>query len=359
MSHIAEGAQSPIPAPSPAVDAAVAAAARTVRPVDRAAELGISEGELVARQEAGSAVRLKMPAADIIRRMPGLGEVMVLTRNHACVHEKDGVFDHVDLGKMMGVVLNHDIDLRIFLNHWVSGFAVSRTMDDGSVRRSLQFFDGAGVAVFKLFARPATDMNAFDRLVSDFTDEGAEPLVVQPAAPAAADLADAEIDVAALTDGWSKLQDVHDFFALLKKLKVGRRQAMRLVGAPWSREVPVDAVRGVLEQAAAREVPIMCFVGNKGCIQIHSGPVKNIKVMGPWLNVLDKGFNLHLREDKIAQAFVTLKPQKDSAVHSLELFDEAGELIAQFFGERKPGQPELENWRALIGEVPGKEASAR
>jgi putative hemin transport protein len=349
MTSIAEGAQSPAPAPSAA---AIAAAARTVRPVDRAAELGISEGELVARQEAGEAVRLKLPAADIIRRMADLGQVMVLTRNHACVHEKDGVFDHVDLGKMMGVVLNYDIDLRIFLNNWVSGFAVSRAMDDGSVRRSLQFFDASGVAVFKLFARPETDMAAFDRLVADFTDADAEPLTVKPAPAPAADLPDSEIDLAALSEGWAGLQDVHDFFALLRKLKVGRRQALRLVGAPWSREVGLGAARQVLELASAGQVPIMCFVGNKGCIQIHSGPVKTIKVMGPWLNVLDKGFNLHLREDKIAQAFITLKPQKDSAVHSLELFDEAGELIAQFFGERKPGQPELESWQQLIAQVP-------
>ncbi len=352
MTNLANGAQSPNPTSGQSPDGAIAAAARIVRPVDRAAELGISEGELVSRQEAGTAVRLQMPAADIIRRMPDLGQVMVLTRNHACVHEKDGVFDHVELGKMMGVVLNYDIDLRIFLNHWVSGFAVSRTMDDGKVRRSLQFFDASGVAVFKLFARPETDMAAFDRLVADFTDANAEPLAVVPAPAPAIDLPDADIDVAALQAGWSTLQDVHDFFALLRKLKVGRRQAMRLVGEPWSREVSIGAVRQVLEQASERQVPIMCFVGNKGCIQIHSGPVKNIKVMGPWLNVLDKGFNLHLREDKIAQAFVTLKPQKDSAVHSLELFDDAGELIAQFFGERKPGQPELENWRTLIGEVP-------
>ncbi|MCG2840495.1 hypothetical protein L6Q21_05820 [Sandaracinobacter sp. RS1-74] len=331
--------------------AALAAAARTVRPVDRAAELGISEGELIARQEAGDAVRLRLPAADIIRRMPELGEVMVLTRNASCVHEKDGRFDHVDLGKVMGVVLNHDIDLRIFLNHWVSGFAVSRRLDDGSVRRSLQFFDASGVAVFKLFARPATDMAAFDRLVADFTDADAGPLSVSPAPVPVADRPDSEIDLEALRDGWAKLQDVHDFFALLKKLKVGREQAMRLVGAPYAREVPADAIRTVLEQASAREVPIMCFVGNRGCIQIHSGPVRNIKVMGPWLNVLDKGFNLHLRTDHIARAFAVWKPQKDSAVHSIELFDAEGELIAQFFGERKPGLPELESWQALVREV--------
>ena len=351
MSNIAEGARPPIPTSAQAADSAIAAAARSVRPVDRAAELGISEAELVARQEAGKATRLKPPAADIIRRMPELGQVMVLTRNPSCVHEKDGVFDHVDLGTTMGVVLNHDIDLRIFLAHWVSGFAVSREMNDGKVRRSLQFFDASGVAVFKLFARPETDMAAFDRIVADFTDENPEPLTVKAAPAPAEDRPDSELDLEALRDGWAKLQDVHDFFALLRKLKVGRLQAMRLVGAPWSREVSSDAIRGVLEQASAREVPIMCFVGNKGCIQIHSGPVKNIKVMGPWLNVLDKGFNLHLREDKIAQAFVTLKPQKDSAVHSLELFDAAGELVAQFFGERKPGVPELESWKALANEV--------
>lgn len=353
MTNIAEGARAPSPTSGPAVDAAIAAAARTVRPVDRAAELGISEGELVARQEAGAAVRLRMPAADIIRRMPELGQVMVLTRNPSCVHEKDGVFDHVDLGKTMGVVLNYDIDLRIFLTHWVSGFAVSRPMDDGSVRRSLQFFDASGVAVFKLFARPGTDMAAFDQLVADFSDLQAAPLTVKAAPAPAKDRPDSEIDLDALREGWSKLQDVHDFFALLRKLKVGRQQAMRLVGAPYSREVPADAIRRVLEQAAERQVPIMCFVGNKGCIQIHSGPVKNIKVMGPWLNVMDKGFNLHLRTDQIAQAFVVWKPQKDSAVHSIELFDSDGELIAQFFGERKPGVPELESWQTLVSEVAG------
>jgi putative hemin transport protein len=43
----------------------------------------------------------------------------------------------------------------------------------------------------------------------------------------------------------------------------------------------------------------MVFVGSPGCIQIHSGPVKNIKVMNEWLNVLDPDFNLHVREDLI------------------------------------------------------------
>ena len=55
----------------------------------------------------------------------------------------------------------------------------------------------------------------------------------------------------------------------------------------------------MLEGAAAAELPVMIFVGNPGCVQIHSGPVRRIEVMGPWLNVLDPRFNLHLREDLI------------------------------------------------------------
>jgi putative hemin transport protein len=79
--------------------------------------------------------------------------------------------------------------------------------------------------------------------------------------------------------------------------------------------------------------------------------------MGPWLNVLDPGFNLHLREDHIASAWVVRKPTSDGLVTSLELFDAQGETIAMFFGERKPGRAELCAWRELIDELVGDTVS--
>jgi len=95
----------------------------------------------------------------------------------------------------------------------------------------------------------------------------------------------------------------------------------------------------------------MVFVGNRGMIQIHTGPVKTIRVMGPWLNVLDPDFNLHLRADLIASAWAVRKPTSDGIVTSLELFDAEGENIAMLFGARKPGTPELEGWRELIAGI--------
>ena len=97
--------------------------------------------------------------------------------------------------------------------------------------------------------------------------------------------------------------------------------------------------------------PIMVFVGNPGMIQIHSGPIKKVVSMGTWINVIDPRFNLHLRTDCIAKAWVVRKPTVDGIVTSVELFDAEGEAIAMFFGERKPGRPEREAWRELVKEL--------
>ena len=73
--------------------------------------------------------------------------------------------------------------------------------------------------------------------------------------------------------------------------------------------------------------------------------------MGSWLNILDPAFNLHLREDHVAQAWLVKKPTTDGIVTSIELFDQHQQPIALFFGKRKPAQPELTSWRNLLQEL--------
>jgi putative hemin transport protein len=74
--------------------------------------------------------------------------------------------------------------------------------------------------------------------------------------------------------------------------------------------------------------------------------------------VLDEDFNLHLREDHVAESWVVKKPTPDGAVTSLELYDAHGGQIAQVFGERKPGVPERDDWRALADGLPEPEIAA-
>ena len=108
----------------------------------------------------------------------------------------------------------------------------------------------------------------------------------------------------------------------------------------------------LMEQAAAREVPIMVFVGNRHCIQIHTGPVHNLRWMDSWFNVLDPDFNLHLQTRGVVELWRVRKPSVDGVITSLEAFDADGELVVQLFGARKPGMAERDDWRELAESLP-------
>jgi len=277
---------------------------------------------------------------------------MALTRNDSCVHEKTGPYLDVSINPGHGLVLGELIDLRIFPSHWRHAFAVLEEQKQG-LRRSIQIFDGTGTAVHKIFQKGKTDAAAFDRLIERWTsDDQSSDFTALAPLPKRRDHADSQIDVAGLRSHWAALQDTHDFFGLLREFDVGRLQALRLAGEDFAYQVRPESLSLALEHAEASETPIMFFVGNPGCIQIHTGPVKNLKRMGPWFNVLDPDFNLHLREDAIASAWAVFKPTRDGIVTALELFDKDGFCFTQLFGARKPGKPELQPWRDIVAKLP-------
>lgn len=331
-------------------------AQRQVRARDAAETLGVSEGALIASligaEGEARAIRLKNAQADIIKDIPALGPVMALTRNDSCVHEKTGPYLDVSINPGHGLVLGELIDLRIFPSHWRHAFAVLEEQKEG-LRRSIQVFDGTGTAVHKIFQKGKTDAAAFDQLIEKWTsDDQSNEFTALAPLPKRRDHADSQIDVSGLRAHWKALQDTHDFFGLLREFDVGRLQALRLAGEEFAYQVKPESLSLALEHAQADGTPIMVFVGNPGCIQIHTGEVKNLKRMGPWFNVLDPDFNLHLREDAIASAWAVFKPTRDGIVTALELFDKDGFCFTQLFGARKPGKPELQPWRDIVAKLP-------
>ncbi len=329
---------------------------RKMRHRDAAQALGVSECEAVASAVGQGApmscVRLAGPWPALFEQMPRLGPVLALTRNDSTVHEKTGRFENMSHEGQVGLALGPDIDLRIFYMHWAHGYALSEETAHG-VQRSLQFFDAHGVAIHKVFLREGSDAAAWSALVAGHADINQRPGErVRPGSVPAAPAADDEVDLLAFHEAWRAMTDTHEFFPLLRRFKLARTQALRLAPTDFAHRVNEGGARLLLQEAARSGTPIMCFVGNPGMIQIHTGPVCKVEVTGPWLNVLDPGFNLHLREDAIAAAWVVKKPTSDGHVTSLELFDTAGNTMAMFFGERKPGVPELAAWRALVHWLP-------
>ncbi|MBC3787197.1 hemin-degrading factor [Spirosoma utsteinense] len=318
-----------------------------VRIRDAARQLGVSEAELLVTGVGETVVRLAGDFRELLREVPTLGYVMALTRNDVLVHERKGVYEKVSLSNHMGLVLGPDIDLRLFMQRWQWGFAVNE-----NDRRSLQFFDAQGEAIHKIYLTEQSEGVAYQTLVTKFrADDQSEQLTVDAPVGKSDDTADAAIDVAGFQAGWLAMQDTHEFFGLLRQYGVGRQQGLRLAPEGHARLLSLDVLKQVFATAADRDVSIMVFVSNAGCIQIHTGPVKKLVQMGPWYNVLDPAFNLHLNETLVGQVWLTKKPTADGLVTALELFDRNGQNVALVFGERKPGKPELESWRAVIADA--------
>ncbi len=320
-----------------------------LRRLEVAQALACSEAELIDAQLDCRRLRLNRQFPQLIERLHRLGYIMTLTRNEAAVHERKGRYPHAHIHRPMGLVIADDrkIDLRIILTRWRLGFAVAEPVRDG-VRYSLQFFDARGVAIQKIFLQPDSEFDAYLELIRHFrADDQSSPLLLEPIPAADGLTQNTRVDALALANDWKNMTDVHQFFGMLKKHGVSRQQAFRLVGPAWAQAVDPARITDLLSQAAQQALPIMCFVGNRGNIQIHSGPIRTVKPLGPWLNILDPEFNLHLQMDKVAAAWLVRKPSRDGMITSLELYLENGDTAAQFFGVRTEGKPENPAWRHL------------
>lgn len=297
-----------------------------------AAELGVSELELLLASD-GEELRLlrtdDLPA--LLAEIAAWGELRTMSRNDHAVIEQTGHYENLQFfGKAMGQTVGQ-IDLRIFARHWAHAVAAMARGPNGP-RGSVQFFDAHGVSIHKVFTE---DMQAFEALCQRWgqaADALASPVIApEPEAPTRPD---SEVDVAALRADWDALKDTHDFISLLKRHDLGRTQALRLAGPERARPVQPAALKQALELVAEASETVMIFVGNRGIVQIFIGSIGRVVETRGWLNVLDPGFDLHVRDGSVADAWVVTKPTRHGPVRSLECYSASGETVLQLFGKR-------------------------
>lgn len=248
------------------------------------------------------------------------------------------IHDHV------GLIVTPDIDLRLFMNDWQFGFAVNE-----NERLSLQFFDQHGDAVHKILFVDQSNVEAYQTLVKKFkAEEQAHDLEIKALKNEVFETDSHELDLKAFREDWINLQNTHEFHGMLRKHKISRTRALQLAPDGYADKISVDTVKQKLQNASLQHTEIMVFTGSPGCIQIHTGQIKKLVETGPWFNVLDPEFNMHLKLDGIDSAWLVKKPTTDGLVHSIEVFDAKGNTIVQFFGKRKPGLPESQAWRSIL-----------
>ena len=321
-----------------------------IRIRNAAQKLGVSEMELLATNIGSNVTRLRPEFKEMLAEIESLGKVMALTRNEECVHERKGIYANADFSNPhAGLFVNEDIDLRIFLSHWKKVFSVIEENARGT-SRSIQFFGKDCDAIHKIFLTADSNVEAFEALVEKYKSEDQQPFETSEAYELNLDeKPDNEIDVEGFKQAWLELKDTHDFFMMMRKFGVSRTQALRLAPSDFhAKQISKDGIVTMLEEVAKEKTPIMVFVGNKGNIQIHTGRVRKTMWHQEWYNIMDPDFNLHLDMSKIAQTWVVRKPTEDGVVTAIEVFNEMGDIIVQFFGKRKPGIPELDIWRETV-----------
>lgn len=323
----------------------------TGRPFDLAGKLGVPEAALVAAEVGHGTIRIEAAPGRLIPAVQALGEVMALTRNRSCVIEKIGTYNNFHDGDHAAMTLDPEIDLRFFPRQLVHAFAVEVAGEKG-IRRSVQVFDAAGDAVHKVHLRDTSDLTAWEALKRDLAiEDQSDAIAFTPRAPVEAPKAAPEL-AADLRSEWQAMTDTHQFNGLIRRLKMNRLGAYRIAGAPLVQPLAVEAVQEMFDRVHADGVQVMFFVGNMGCIEIHSGPIQTLKPMGPWINVLDARFNLHLRGDHIAEVWLVEKPTKRGPAISIEAFDDEGGLIFQCFGMREEKGGDAAAWAALARSLP-------
>lgn len=322
-----------------------------LRARDAATRLGVSEAELVHARTDAEVHRLDGPWDRLVAGIFGLGPVMALTRNDHAVHEKVGQFEQVQVLSCAGQVRGDGMRLRLFFSRWHYGFAITEAFQNRT-RCSLQFFDSAGTAVHKVYLRRRGDEHAFRELVSEYRHAGQwQCLAVTDDAAIRYERPHDYAEQSNPRNRRLPLEGTRHFADKPQGWTIGRIQQLRASPEHSARRIRDDGFQIALEHAAEAGIPVTLLVGNGGALQSHTGPVRRLKQVGPWFNVLDPDFSLHLRSDGIACAWALREQTCDGIVTSVEIFAAAGPRIAVLQGQRNPGEEETSEWRGLAASL--------
>ncbi|MCC5930392.1 MAG: hemin-degrading factor [Cyclobacteriaceae bacterium] len=316
---------------------------------DAATRLGVSEAILLSTRAGQGVTRLDANPIELFQDIKAMGRIMSLTRNDACVLEHHGTLQKIDIiGSMpnaMATVIG-PIELRVFFKSWQFFFAVEDPKPTGGFLRSIQVFDRAGDAIIKMYLQDDEKLPVFQDILEKYKHPDQQQSIETEVYPQ--EVYSNVIDETAFQQAWLQMKDTHDFFGMLKDFGISRKHALEIAPEGAARKIDPASIKSMLETAANTKLPIMIFAGNRGNIQIHQGKVRTIRELGSWLNVLDPDFNMHLNMAEITEAWIVKKSTSDGLVSSIELFNAKHELMAQFFGLRKPGIPEKEAWREIL-----------
>lgn len=291
---------------------------------DAARELGVSEAELVALGNGDSSFQLQSRWDEILSSLKSAGQLMGLTRNEHAVHECYGSYEELTFCNEVCFVENDRFRVALFLSEWSFGFFVKES-NRGEIRQSLQFFNQDGDAVHKIYMTSDSQGDPLEYLVRDFALSEQSPSITvgghqstsRRRRPGTLWSSDRINNGWAIKGGHHSIQQTH---LELEELNSS------------ARSLHPENVDGLLHESAEKGFRLVVAVESPGALQIYDGPIQKIARTGPWINILDDTFNLHLRDARLPSLWLIAEqhPRHDRSP-SLCWFDDKNQLSMQFF----------------------------
>lgn len=229
-----------------------------LRARDAASRLGVSEMELVACRESTNLLN-PHEFRQILRDIISMGNWMWLARTEGAVLEVDSEVK-LDIDSPGPFVTLKSKILSIAIQSEFCRF-ICLTRQEKGPPLAVQFFDPAGNAILKVYLKAKSKLGEAEAKLK-------KSVIPKP-----------------------ECMDLEEFAIPQKKdpISIGK-------------EIEKLFHRGVIEKAKTGKQPLRFQVENSGCVFCTTHVPGKLMMAGPWYNIMDRGFNLHLNEDLIAKA---------------------------------------------------------
>ncbi len=272
---------------------------KKIRIRDAAKKIGVSESELLVTKINDEVEYLLIDNFNnfFISLFENVNSLMFLIRNDFSVHEKTVNSDDLKIFKhgFTNSSENNFPLINIDFSDFAHCFYESK-IHAGRKLCSLQIFDCFGDSVIKIYNRDDEDMN-FEKSCKNYIT-----------------LYKNQVE----NISKSKIHQNLDYINSVNRYFMDSKLSLK------EQKISNDFLRKVFDLVSKNNFPIQIHVIGNNCIQYHRDIIKNIKIFGPWFNVMDKKFNLHLMDENIETTKLIEFSKDDKKYYSLEFFDDKG-----------------------------------
>lgn len=308
-----------------------------------AALLKIPEADLL--RGAGLEAAFLGPSAEMLLRvLPTLGEITVITANALIVQQQTSVVDDIDLTGRTGRIAGPGLTLAVEMEAFRRATYVRGCPENG-YRQGVFCFDSQGRCCLRLLLREALPDGLANRILAG---SPRHPLIEPTPAVGGRGSQSLPFHRDLFLADWKRLRSPRDDEAVLLRHGLTERQALHHVAPGFAHAVDGNALAQVVREVANSGQMIRVSCHAPGSRLHHEG-----KVPRPcrWLSsttIIHRGPHWRWLASEPAEAWVVRRPSVGGFRTALECFDREGMLGLRLdLGNRE----DTATWRDLLEEL--------